>query len=87
MSHLAKAGWLLALLCILVSPIGAQDEAAEASEATDSANVVPLNLQDGPLTASLGGLAEIQVPEGVSFVGEDDMDAFNQMTGNPAQPC
>ena len=42
----------------------------------------PFEVQSGPLTAQLGALATIDVPEGVAFVAEDQMEAFNAATGN-----
>lgn len=82
--HHLKVSALFALVCFFASAsLDAQDPTSPEAETEVE---LPFDLIEGPLTADLGGLAEIDVPEGVSYVAKDDMDAFNEATGNLPSP-
>jgi uncharacterized membrane-anchored protein len=57
--------------------------AAFAQESTPEAQPTPLNWQDGPTLASLGSIAEINVPVGYSFVAGDDTRTLMESMQNP----
>lgn len=48
----------------------------------DSLRQAGVKLQEGPTTVSLGKVAELKLPEGYSFVGQDSLDRFYELTRN-----
>lgn len=65
---------ILALICC---------GAALAQESAPETTPSPLNWQEGPTLASLGSVAEINVPEGYAFVGGDDTRTLMESMQNP----
>ena len=55
---------------------------ASAAAAPRRLKIPGVNLSYGPTTVKLGKVAEIAVPEGYSFVGEDSLDKFFELTHN-----
>jgi uncharacterized membrane-anchored protein len=62
----------------------AAKEAAEAPPKTreEAYARVGVKLQKGPATVALGSAAELKLPEGYSFVGQDSLDRFYEVTQN-----
>src|SRR5262249_46604492 len=70
-------------LCLLVALGGA----ASADQPKEDSKKEPARPKiawiDGPATARLGEIAEIKVPSGFRFTGNDGTHTFLEMTGNP----
>lgn len=64
------------ILMLLAAPAGAEQSLAEQMQA--------LNWQEGPTTASLGSIAQIDVPEGYRFVGKGGASKFMELIQNPS---
>jgi Uncharacterized membrane-anchored protein conserved in bacteria len=76
--------FVLVYLGLALAAIGADAPAEEAppqtrEEAFERAGV---KLTRGPATVSLGKVAELKLPEGFAFVGEDSLDRFYELTQN-----
>ena len=70
--HFASRGRLLAaIVCVCA--------AASVAEAQESG----INWQVGPAIGKLGNVAEIKVPEGYRFSGQDGVRRFMELTQNP----
>ncbi len=65
-----------AITLICASTSSAQTDGAEQFRA--------LPWQEGPTTASLGGIAQIDVPEGFQFVGKPGAGKFMELMENPS---
>jgi uncharacterized membrane-anchored protein len=65
-----------AILLSLAAPARAQQSLAEQMQALD--------WQEGPTTASLGSIAQIDVPEGYRFVGKGGASKFMELIQNPS---
>jgi uncharacterized membrane-anchored protein len=55
----------------------------EAVSASDEASKVQIDWIDGPVTARLGDIAEIKVPAGYRFTGQEGTRKFLELTQNP----
>lgn len=66
---------LLCLVSILVSTARAQDAVESVLDS--------IRWQDGPSSAQLGSVAEIELPAGYSFVGADDTRTLMELMENP----
>ena len=64
------------ILMWLAAPAAAQQSLAEQMQALD--------WQEGPTTASLGSIAQIDVPEGYRFVGKGGASKFMELIQNPS---
>ena len=70
----------VALACALVLLPGSLN-------AQEDAESLPFEAEMGPVTGQLGRMGQIQVPSGVGFVDQANMDGFNQVTGNLPNPA
>ena len=75
-SLLRCAGLSFAILAFSSSLSNAQPSIAEQVRA--------LNWQEGPTTAQLGSIAQIDIPEGFQFVGKPDAGKFMELIENPS---
>jgi uncharacterized membrane-anchored protein len=75
-SLLRCAGLSFAILVFTASLANAQPSIAEQVRA--------LNWQEGPTTAQLGSIAQIDIPEGFQFVGKPDAGKFMELIENPS---
>ena len=75
-SLLRCAGLSFAILVCTSSLSSAQPSIAEQVRA--------LNWQEGPTTAQLGSIAQIDIPEGFQFVGKPDAGKFMELIENPS---
>lgn len=75
-SLLRCAGLSFAILVFTSSLASAQPSIAEQVRA--------LNWQEGPTTAQLGSIAQIDIPEGFQFVGKPDAGKFMELIENPS---
>ena len=66
----------LAILLALATTASAQQSLAEEMQALD--------WLEGPTTASLGNIAQIEVPEGYRFVGKGGASKFMELIQNPS---
>lgn len=75
--------WFLRASCVVVFlltfsslPVHAQDSATDPFQA--------LEWVSGPATASLGSIAQVEVPEGFQFVGRPGAGKFMELNQNPS---
>jgi uncharacterized membrane-anchored protein len=88
---------IFALSCLAIllslSTVQSQDKAAKKNGPAPGNNPIPgipmmpqINWSNGPTTGQLGSIAELKVPEGFKFIGQDQCVAFAKATGNLAGP-
>lgn len=82
---------LLAYCLAVFSPVVRAEEKASPKATAEAAptdqdvgklKIPGVNLTYGPATVKLGKVAEIKVPEGFAFVGQDSLDKFFELTHN-----
>jgi len=77
------------ILCPAIAPPSRSDSPPAASAAAPTAapsaapTLADLKWQPGPMTAPLGDLARIEVPEGFVFLGAGDTRTFLELNENP----
>ncbi|HEX2861975.1 MAG TPA: DUF2167 domain-containing protein [Lacunisphaera sp.] len=82
--------YLLLTVCCTLGAIAQDQPAATAPEAAEAPPKTReeayaragIKLVNGPATVPLGKAAEMKLPEGYSFVGEDSLDRFFELTRN-----
>jgi uncharacterized membrane-anchored protein len=65
------------ILTGITLPVHADEPAAS------TAPKVKIDWVDGPVTAKLGEIAEVKIPQGYRFTGKDGTRKFLELTGNP----
>lgn len=81
-SHCRIASWLIAgaMVVSLVAILAARGRAQEPAQPQQQGPKI--NWQDGPTTAKLGNMAEINIPAGFRFAGKEDTQKLLQASEN-----
>ena len=75
----------LAFITLLAATVHGQPAQTESDAGTQEAtgNALQIDFLEGPATAALGDIAEIDVPEGYRFTGDSGTQKIMQAFGNP----